>query len=165
MLTLIAARDRNGAIGKDNTIPWFAPEDLAFFQRETRGGALIMGRNTWDSLPVKPLKGRLNIVVSSRGGLGDICCASLDEAVSAAHAEGFRRIYGMGGQRIYADLMPRADRLLITEVGLTVAEADTHFPDISTDDWACIGQTRLRDSDPECVAFEYLRRENTAREK
>ena len=63
MITLIVARDRNGAIGKDNDIPWFAPEDLSFFMRETLGGACIMGRNTWDSLPVKPLKSRLNCLL------------------------------------------------------------------------------------------------------
>jgi dihydrofolate reductase len=55
MLTLIVARARNGAIGKGNTIPWHAPEDLAAFQRETTGGALIMGRRTWESLPFRPL--------------------------------------------------------------------------------------------------------------
>ena len=55
MLTLIVARARNGAIGRKGTIPWEAPEDLAFFQRETLGGAVIMGRATWDSLPKRPL--------------------------------------------------------------------------------------------------------------
>lgn len=69
MLTLIVARARNSAIGKDNDIPWFAPEDLAMFKRETVGGAMIMGRNTWESLPVKPLKSRLNVVVSRDASL------------------------------------------------------------------------------------------------
>ncbi len=77
MITLIVARDRNGAIGKDNTIPWHAPEDLKAFQRETLGGAIIMGRNTWDSLPVKPLKNRLNIVVSSDPNCADLVVPSL----------------------------------------------------------------------------------------
>ncbi len=54
MLTLIVARARNNAIGRDGTMPWNAPEDLVMFQRETNGGALIMGRRTWESLPVKP---------------------------------------------------------------------------------------------------------------
>ena len=65
MLTLIAARARNGAIGKDGTLPWHIPEDLKFFKRETLGGAIIMGRRTWESLPFKPLKDRLNLVVTS----------------------------------------------------------------------------------------------------
>ena len=67
MISLVVARARNGAIGRENTIPWHAPEDLKFFQRETLGGVIIMGRNTWDSLPFKPLKNRVNLVVSSKG--------------------------------------------------------------------------------------------------
>ncbi|CAN0153304.1 unnamed protein product, partial [Chrysoparadoxa australica] len=69
MITLIAAHDRNRAIGKDGDIPWHLPEDLAMFKRETLGGALIMGRRTWESLPFKPLPKRLNIVVSRDKGL------------------------------------------------------------------------------------------------
>lgn len=158
MITLIAARDRNGAIGKDNTIPWDTPEDLAFFQRETRGGALIMGRNTWDSLPVKPLKGRLNIVVTSQKGLGDICVNSLEQAIVVAHAEGYRRLYGMGGERVYTELLALAHRLLITEVDTEVLGADTYFPSFTEAEWCCIGDTALRPDGPKCTAYEYLRR-------
>ena len=90
MLTLIAARDRNGAIGKNNTIPWHAPEDLAFFQRETTGGAVIMGRRTWESLPFKPLKNRLNLVVSSDPAVADHVFPSPEGAVDHAHAARLR---------------------------------------------------------------------------
>ncbi|MGR3568543.1 MAG: dihydrofolate reductase, partial [Pseudooceanicola nanhaiensis] len=62
MITLVVARARNGAIGKGNQIPWHIPADLKLFQRETSGSAILMGRNTWESLPVKPLKNRMNIV-------------------------------------------------------------------------------------------------------
>ena len=67
MISLVVACARNRAIGRGNTIPWHAPEDLKFFMRETMGGAVIMGRKTWESLPVRPLKGRMNIVVTSQG--------------------------------------------------------------------------------------------------
>ena len=85
MLSLVVARARNGAIGRAGTIPWHAPEDLAFFQRETTGGAVIMGRNTWDSLPFKPLKNRLNIVVTSRGVGAEHEVSSLSAAIDLAH--------------------------------------------------------------------------------
>lgn len=65
MITLIAARARGNVIGKDGDMPWHLPEDLKYFMRETMGGAMIMGRNTWNSLPNAPLKNRLNIVVTS----------------------------------------------------------------------------------------------------
>ena len=159
MISLIVARARNGAIGKDNEIPWRAPEDLAFFQRETTGGAIIMGRNTWDSLPFKPLKGRLNIVVSTRGvPEADHVFPDLDAAVSFARDSGYSRIYGIGGARIYAGLLPRADRLLITEVDLTVDEADAYFPEIFAQDWHDTGAQLLRADNPRCEVHEYLRR-------
>lgn len=158
MITLIAARARNGAIGKDNDIPWFAPEDLKAFQRETLGGAIIMGRNTWDSLPVKPLKNRLNLVVSSNPDAAETVLPSIEAAVAEAHAQGYRRVYGIGGEGIYRGMLGMADRLLITEVDLTVAEADAHFPEFDPDNWIKAGETVLRESDPACVMVEYLRR-------
>lgn len=161
MITLIVARDRNGAIGKDNTIPWHAPEDLKAFQRETLGGALIMGRNTWQSLPVKPLKNRLNLVVSSDPSAADMVHDSVSRAVAAAYAQGYRRIYGIGGAGIYQEMLSLADRLLITEVDLAVAEPDTFFPEFTEADWQRLGETKLRPADPACVMVEYLRRITT----
>lgn len=158
MITLIAARARNGAIGKDNDIPWFAPEDLKAFQRETLGGAIIMGRRTWDSLPVKPLKNRLNLVVSSNPDAAETVLPSIEAAVEEAFAQGCRRVYGIGGERIYRGMLGMADRLLITEVDLTVTEADAFFPEFNRDNWTKAGESVLRESDPACVMVEYLRR-------
>ncbi|MFV1498288.1 dihydrofolate reductase [Phaeobacter sp. JH20_02] len=158
MITLIVARDQNGAIGKDNTIPWQAPEDLKSFQRETLGGALIMGRNTWDSLPVKPLKNRLNLVVSSNPGAADLVCPSIEAALAEARAQGYHRIYGIGGARIYEGLMEIADRMLITEVETEVEDADTYFPPFRAGQWGIASQTQIRSEAPACVVVEYMRR-------
>ncbi|MEX0301361.1 MAG: dihydrofolate reductase [Leisingera sp.] len=158
MITLIAARARNGAIGKDNDIPWHAPEDLKAFQRETLGGAIIMGRNTWDSLPFKPLKNRLNLVVSSNPQAAETVLPSIEAAVAEAYAQGYRRIYGIGGEGIYRGMLGLADRLLITEVDLSIDAADAFFPEFQADKWTVAGETVLRDSDPACVMVEYLRR-------
>lgn len=159
MITLIAARARNGAIGKDNDIPWFAPEDLKAFQRETLGGAIIMGRNTWDSLPVKPLKNRLNLVVSSNPQAADRVLPTVQAAVAEAHAQGYRRVYGIGGEGIYREMLGLADRLLITEVDLAIEAADAFFPAFAEEDWQKLGEHPLRAADPACVMVEYLRRE------
>jgi dihydrofolate reductase len=160
MITLIVARGRNGAIGRNGEIPWHAPEDLAFFQSETRGGAVIMGRKTWESLPdaVRPLKGRRNIVVSRGSDLGEHTVATPRDGVSYAQGKGYSRIYGIGGASIYQALMPIANRLLITEVDLDVSDADTFFPTFDTWEWREIGQYNLRAEGPRCVAHEYLRR-------
>lgn len=158
MITLIVGRDRNGAIGKDNDIPWYAPEDLAFFKQETLGGAVVMGRNTWYSLPFKPLKNRLNIVVSSQRGLGEITVNSVDEAIKAAYEAGYQRIYSMGGAGIYKSMLPLADRLLVTEVDVEVDAPDTFFPTFSDEDWALLRERPLRAADPKCTLTEYFRK-------
>lgn len=158
MITLVVGRDRNGAIGRDGDIPWHVPEDLKSFQRETLGGALIMGRNTWDSLPVKPLSRRLNIVVSSRPDAAEIVVASVSEAVSLATAQGYDRVYGIGGEGIYREMMEIADRLLVSEVDLAVEDADTFFPKIDPAAWRVINERVLRAEGPRCVVQEYLRR-------
>jgi len=156
-ISLIVARSRNGAIGRGNEIPWSIPEDLAFFQRETMGGAIIMGRRTWESLPVRPLKGRANYVVSSGNVGADLCFSSPQDAVAHAYSNSHRRIYGIGGAAIYQALLPIADRLLVTEVDLQIEDADTFFPEFDPGDWRVAGRHIVRYADPECELVEYLR--------
>ncbi len=158
MLSIIVARARNGAIGRDNTIPWHAPEDLAAFQRETLGGAIIMGRRTWESLPRRPLPRRLNIVVTSRPGAHpEALFLPLDQARDAALARGYLRHYAIGGAGIYRALLPQADRLLITEVDLDLPDADTFFPEFDPVAWRLTARLPLRDDTPACIQHEYLR--------
>lgn len=158
MISLVVARDRNGAIGKDGDIPWYAPEDLAFFQRETLGSALIMGRRTWESLPVKPLGRRLNIVVSSQDIKGpQHVVRSVEAAIEAAHAAGHARISGIGGFGIFKALLPLSQRLLITEVDLEVDAPDTWFPDFDAVQWKVTARLPLRAADPHCELREYMR--------
>ena len=158
VLTLIVARARGGAIGRAGTIPWHAPEDLAFFQRETLCGAVIMGRRTWESLPKRPLPRRMNIVVTrSRLEGPDACAGTLPEALTLAQDAGHLRVYGIGGARVYADLLPLADRLLLTRVDLDVPDADTFFPRVPEAEWHLARHILLRTAPPRCTVEEYLR--------
>ena len=145
IISLIVARDRNGAIGRNGKLPWHISEDLNFFRKETFGGALIMGRKTWESLPHKPLKNKLNIVVTSGKVLG-ISVKGVQEGINFAIDEGYERIYGIGGHSIYKEMLPLADELLITEVNEIVENADTFFPEFDENDWEEINRTRLADS-------------------
>ena len=156
MLTLIVARARDGAIGRDGDIPWQAPEDLAMFQKETTGGAIVMGRRTWESLPVRPLKNRLNLVVSRDAGVAEHVYPDPATAVAAAYAAGRSRVYGIGGASVYAALLPMAHRLLITEVDMDVPDADTWFPAFDPAGWVQISDRPLRAADPSCSVSEYL---------
>ncbi len=157
MISLIVARARNGAIGRDGAIPWQIPEDLKFFQRETLGGVIIMGRNTWESLPVKPLPKRLNIVVSSNPDAADIVVPSVKAAVAHVLDLGYSRIYGIGGAQIYGEMLPLAHRLLISEVDIDVPDADTFFPEFDRDGWQEISRMPLSQGEPACVLHEFIR--------
>lgn len=158
MLTLIAARARDGAIGKDGQLPWHLPEDLAFFKRETLGGAIIMGRRTWESLPFRPLKERLNLVVTSTLKLPGHAVADLDTAIQTARDAGYARIYGIGGERIFHELLPRADRLLLTEVDVTVDAADAFFPAFDEGDWREMRTATIPGQGQPFVLRELIRR-------
>ena len=158
MITLVVARARNGAIGRDGDIPWHAPEDLKMFQAETMGGALIMGRNTWESLPFRPLKGRMNNVVSRDKSLTENVFSSVPDAVTASYLAGYTRVYGIGGSSIYAEMLPLAHRLMLSEVDLDIPDADAHFPPIDEGEWREIRRTELRAGDPRCVLRDLVRR-------
>ncbi|WP_437613397.1 type 3 dihydrofolate reductase [Erwinia sp. V71] len=133
MISLIAALAADRVIGMENAMPWNLPADLAWFKRNTLNKPVIMGRLTWESIG-RPLPNRLNIVVSSQPGdaEGVTWVSSIEEALAAAgDAE---EIMVIGGGRIYAQLLARADRLYLTHIDAEV-EGDTHFPDYEPDEW------------------------------
>lgn len=128
-IVLIAAVARNGVIGRDNGLPWKLRADLQHFRALTMGHPILMGRKTWDSLG-RPLPGRTNIVISRTPGLnveGAIVCSSIDEALSRAGTSD--RVFVVGGADLYRQMLPQADRVLITEVRVSV-EGDAYFPTI-----------------------------------
>ncbi|RYX96028.1 MAG: dihydrofolate reductase [Comamonadaceae bacterium] len=116
---MIFARAANGVIGKDNAMPWHLPEDMARFRRLTQGCPVIMGRKTWDSLPVKfrPLPGRTNIVITRQAGWnesGATPATSLEDAIKLCGDA--PEAWVMGGAQIYAQAEPLADRIEVTEI-------------------------------------------------
>ncbi|MDM7942550.1 MAG: dihydrofolate reductase [Hydrogenophaga sp.] len=118
-LHLIFARAANGVIGRNNTLPWHLPEDLAHFKRTTLGCPVIMGRKTWDSLPPKfrPLPGRLNIVVTRDPqwqAEGAVRAGSVDDAVTLCPPGADAWV--IGGAQIYAAALDRADTAVVTEI-------------------------------------------------
>ena len=137
MISLIAVVARNRAIGKDNALLWQLPEDLRHFREVTRGKPVIMGRKTWESLPeaFRPLPGRRNIVVSRNAdyvAAGAELATTLGAAVSlCADAD---EACVIGGEQIYAQALPFADRLYLTEVDAD-AQGDAFFPEFARADW------------------------------
>jgi len=139
MTSLIAALTRDHIIGKGNRVPWDLPEDRKYFRDTTTGHAVIMGRNTWESIPVKyrPLPGRQNIVVSSQmpSTPGIDVCQSIDDAIALAHA--YRREpFIIGGAQIYTEALARdlVDTMHLTWVDGTY-DGDARFPTIEWSKW------------------------------
>lgn len=129
-LALVVAVARNGAIGHEGGLPWHVPEDLKHFRRVTLGHAIIMGRRTHESIG-RPLPKRRNIVVSrdpDRRFEGCERAGSLEEAVEMARRGGDPMPMVIGGASLYAEALPRANRIYLTEVDREV-EGDTFFPD------------------------------------
>ncbi len=130
-VSLVAAVARGGVIGRDNTIPWRIPADLARFREITMGHPVVMGRRTWDSIPgrFRPLPGRRNLVVTRNPkwyGDGAEVAGSLEEALRLAGDDG--DVFVIGGAQIYSAALPLADELLLTEIDADV-EGDTTFPE------------------------------------
>lgn len=160
-LSLVAAVDRALAIGRGNALPWHLPDDLRRFKALTLGKPILMGGNTARSLG-RALPGRRNLVLT-RGGLapfaGMEAVASLADAQALAAGEDLMVI---GGGEIYSLALPSADRLYLTHVETTVADADAFFPAFDTRQWL-IDRREAHGADARHAhAFEfvdYLRRE------
>lgn len=132
-LTLIAALDRNRALGRDNALPWHLPDDLKRFKSLTLGKPVLMGRKTAESLG-RALPGRRNLVLT-RGGWdaleGMETVASLDEAVALSEGG----LWVIGGGEVFALALPRADALRLTWVDTAIDGADAFFPAFDAAQW------------------------------
>ena len=133
MISIIAAVARNRAIGYENKLIYWLPNDLKRFKALTTGHTIIMGRNTFLSLPKGALPNRRNIVLtrSQKAFPGCDVYASLEDAL--AHCDKDEDVYIIGGASVYRQALPLADRLCLTEIDDTPEKADTFFP--SYDSW------------------------------
>jgi dihydrofolate reductase len=161
-IIIIAAVAENGVIGRDNTLPWSIREDLLRFKKLTMGFPCIMGRKTWESLPRRPLPGRLNVILSASLAPGMTAaetriCAGLEEALG--FCGGYEKIFICGGASVYREALPYAGIIELTRVW-GVYEGDARFPDIDPGEWE-----EVRRSPREGYAFITLaRKKSTTRE-
>lgn len=140
-LTLVAAVAKNGVIGRDGALPWRLSSDMKRFKAATMGKPVLMGRKTWDSLPRKPLPGRPNLVLSRDPAFraeGAWSYSKLDAFLSAAAAmaesAGVDEMCVIGGSLLYAETLPLAERIILTEVDLE-PEGDAFFPRLDPAQW------------------------------
>ena len=125
---LIWAQDINGGIGKEGKLPWHISEDLQNFKKLTLDSIIIMGRKTWESLPIRPLSKRRNIVLS-RNDVPDIeYYTSIEECIEKLNDDDIEKLFVIGGSTVYRSFIHRADELHITKVDEMIEGIDTYFP-------------------------------------
>jgi dihydrofolate reductase len=167
-LALIAAVAANGVIGADGELPWHYPADLRHFKETTTGHPVIMGRRTFESIVDRigrPLPERTSVVLTTRGldpgdadwelrdpdegslapdGGAVVAADSVDAAVDAVETTGADVAYVVGGASVYEQFLPRADRLVITEIE-AAHEGDTYFPAFEEAAWTETGREERSD--------------------
>lgn len=150
-LHIIASVARNRAIGFENKLLYWLPNDLKRFKALTTGHTIIMGRNTFLSLPKGALPNRRNVVLSRtvKEITGCDVYATLDEALASCQAD--EQVYIIGGASVYEQALDKADRLCLTEIDDTPQQADAFFPDYS--DWKV--ETKEAHSKDDKHAFAY----------
>ena len=154
-LAIIVAMAQNRTIGVNNTLPWRCPADLQHFKALTMGHHMIMGRKTFDSIG-KPLPGRTTVVVTRNQDLkidGCIIAHSLKEAI--ARCAGDNEIFIVGGAELYAQSMPLADTLYITEIRQAV-EGDAHFPELDRETWLEVSREKHTQTEPQPLEYHFV---------
>ena len=160
-IIIVAAVAENGVIGRGNTLPWRLKSDMAHFRAVTIGKPVVLGRKTYQSIG-KPLPGRTTIVISrdrTFNAPGIVIAPSLDAALTIARGDALRRradaIIIAGGADIYTQALPRATRLVITEVHKPV-EGDAQFPAIDPQIWRESARSEQQAGPQDEAAFAFV---------
>jgi dihydrofolate reductase len=134
-ISIIVAVARNWAIGMNNKLLWHIPEDFRWFRKHTTGHPVVMGKRTWESLPGKPLPGRINIVITDDPGdcfPGTICVDSIESAINQMDSE--RENFIIGGGMVYRQFLPLAQKVYLTVIERDF-DADVWFPELNPGEW------------------------------
>lgn len=159
---LIAAIDKNRAIGLNNAIPWHLPDDFLHFKKTTLNGMVLMGSKTAKSLG-RALPDRDNVVLTRTGKApyqNMTPVASLAQAEALATQLGHSHIWVIGGEDIYTQTLPLADELVISHVNVMVPEADTFFP-VLGEEWEMVHNTYWPKGNGNTYSFEIVRYQKT----
>lgn len=157
-LTLIAALDRNRAIGRGNTLPWHLPDDLKRFKALTLGKPVLMGRKTAESLG-RALPKRRNLVLTRSGRVpfeGMEAVDSIDAAIALAQADGATELCVIGGGELYALALPHAARMHLTHVETAIDGCDAFFPAFDPAQWRVVAREAHAADEKHAFAFAFV---------
>lgn len=151
-ISLILSVGKNNEIGRGNDLIWHFHADMKFFRETTTGNTVVMGRKTFESLP-KVLPNRKNIVITSDKNLkidGAVVVHSIDEALKEAEND---NIFVIGGGNIYAQFLPLANKIYLTEIDAQCPDADTFFPEF---DKSLYTRTVLGENEENGIKFSHV---------
>ncbi|MFF2089695.1 dihydrofolate reductase [Paenibacillus sp. NPDC058174] len=158
-ITMIAAMDRNRTIGFGNRLPWKLPAEMAYFKKMTTGKTVVMGRKTFESLRSKPLPNRRNVVLTRQEEASEEAsfegCETVRSVQEAIDRFGDEELMIIGGAEIYAQFLPVADKLLLTEVQTSVPEGDAYFPAFSLEEWTLVHQEPVAGDEANAYSFTF----------
>jgi dihydrofolate reductase len=161
-IIIVAAIAENGVIGRGGTMPWRLKSDMQHFRTLTMGKPVVMGRKTYESLHIKPLPGRTNIVVTRDRNFtapGVLVAPSLEAALQAGRGDALRRgaetIMVIGGAEIYAQALPLAQRLEITQIRMQ-PEGDSSFPAIDPAVWREVARKARPAGPDDDAAYDFV---------
>lgn len=152
MISMIAAIGKNRELGKNNDLIWHFKEDMKFFRETTTGNTVIMGRKTFESLP-HALPNRRNIVITQNANYvadGAEVVGSIKEAIVKTEND---NVFIIGGGKIYAEFLPVADKLYLTEIDGECKEADTFFPEFNKEEYTA---EKLTDFTVDGIHFSHV---------
>ena len=155
MISMIAAIDQNNAIGLNNRLLCYLPNDLKYFKRVSSGHPVIMGWRTYESLPIKPLPNRKNIVICDLKDVSTPGCflvSSIDEACRPCDEA--EECFVIGGAMVYRQMMPLAQKLYITRIHHEF-EADVWFPEIKAGEWQLQSAERNEPDEKHLYAYSF----------
>jgi dihydrofolate reductase len=155
-ISIIVAIAQNNAIGKDNDLLWHLSGDLKRFKELTTGHTIVMGKRTFESLPVRPLPNRKSIVITDVEGEqipGCVMAYSIEDAI--AKFDNTDENFIIGGGSVYRQFMPIADKLYLTVVHKDF-EADTFYPEINFDEWQAIEKQENIFDEKSGLTYSYI---------
>ncbi|WP_435171562.1 dihydrofolate reductase [Paenibacillus glycanilyticus] len=153
-ITMIAAMDRGRTIGIGNRLPWRLPAEMAYFTRHTTGKTVVMGRKTFESLP-KPLKDRTNVVITRQQDYAKEGCEVVHSVQEAIDRYGDGELMVIGGADIYAQFLPFADKILLTEVETDIEGGDAFFPALTEDEWERVDAEKVESDERNAFSFTF----------
>ena len=164
MISAIVAVDNNWGIGYQGELLEHLPPDMKYFKELTMGNIVIMGRKTWDSLPIKPLLGRSNIILSRTLQRDSWIydeeahyiqfVPEITEHDLKTFQNSSNHLFVIGGSEVYKQLLPYCDRVYVTFIGKSHDNVDTYFPNLNKDpEWEVSTCTELREYNNISYAF------------